>query len=103
MESRLKHEIKQRQFVVVDSEIRDSRVPNAGPITDGERSDMTSKQTKSFVRETLVRLRPQSKVKVRSNEDKRNTRQIRYTRSVAIGTSDENRLGRENAAESPIT
>ena len=51
-----------RQFVVVNSEIRDSRVPNAGPITDGERSDMTSKQTKSFVRETLVRLRPQSKM-----------------------------------------
>ena len=35
-----------RQFVVVDSEIRDSRVPNAGPITDGERSNMTSKTTK---------------------------------------------------------
>ena len=92
-----------RQIVVADSEMRDSRVPSNGPITDGERSDMTSKQPKSFIRETSFRLRPQSKMEVRSNEYELNTRKIRCTRRVAIGSPDKRRLGRQNAAESPIT
>ena len=92
-----------RQFVVVDSERQDSRVPNAGPITDEERSDMTAKQPKSFIRETSFRLRPQSKMKVRSNEYERDPRKIRCTRSVIFGSSDKNGTCRQNAAESSIT
>ena len=92
-----------RQIVVMDSEMRDSRVPSNGPITDGERSDMTSKQTRSFIRETSFRLRPQSKMEVRSNEYERNTQKIRCTRSVTIGSSDKNGTCRQNAAESSIT
>ena len=83
--------------------VMDSSVPNAGPITDGERSDMTTKQPKSFMRESSFRLRPLSKVGVRSNECERNTRKIRCTRSVAIGSSDKNGTCRQNAAESSIT
>ena len=91
------------QIVAFNVEVRDSSVPNYGPITDEERSDLASKQTKRFIRETSLRLRSQSKMKIRSNEDQRNNGQIRYTRSVAIGTSDKDRLGRQNVAESPIT
>ena len=92
-----------RQIVVVDSGMRDSSVPRNGSITDGERSDMTSKQTRSFIQETSFSLRPQSKMEARSNEYERNTRKIRCTRSVTIGSSDKKRLGRQNAAESSIT
>ena len=91
------------QIVALNLEVRNSSVPSAGPIIDEERSDMTFKQTRSFIRETSFRLRPQSKVGVRSNEDQRSDRKIRCTRSVAIGSCDKNRLGRQNAAESPIT
>ena len=91
------------RIVVMDSEERDSSVPSTGLITDEERSDMRTKQTKILIRETSFRLRPKSKVKVRSNEDQRNNQKIRYTRSVAIGSSDKNRLGRQNVAGSPIT
>ena len=73
-----------RQIVVADSEVRDSSVPNNGTITKEERSDMTSKQSKSFIRETSFRLRLQSKMEVRSNKDRQSDRKIRYTRSVLL-------------------
>ena len=91
------------RIVVLNLEVRDSSVPSNEPITDVERSDLSSKQTKLFIRETSFGLRPQSKMEVRSNKDQRNNRKIRYTRSMTIGSSDKNRLGRQNAAESPIT
>ena len=62
------------RIVVMDSEERDSSVPSTGLITEEERSDMRSKQTKIFIRDTPFRLRPQSKMKVRSNENQRSDR-----------------------------
>ena len=91
------------QIVAMDSEVRDSSAPGPGPITDKERSDMISKQTKTIIREKSFRFQPQSKMEVRKNEDRLSVRQISYKRSVAVGSIVKNGICRQNAAESPLT
>ena len=91
------------QIVAMDSEVRDSSVPSTGPITDEERSDMTSKQTKTIIRQKSFRHQPQSEMEVRNKKDRLSVRQINYTRSVAVGSIVRDGPGRQNAAESPIT